>query len=162
MDAFSLAIVYGISNISFKKMLLLSFCVGLFHFFMPLIGSNIGFFLQDKLAIGSNLIIGIVFLILSFSMLHSINDEEEVVSLDKFYYFLLFAFTVSLDSLSVGIGYGILKEKMLVASFIFSFVSFSFTLLGLMIGSMCGKKFGKLSKVIGAVILLLLAIKYLF
>ena len=162
MDAFSLAIVYGVNNISFKKMLILSLLVGVFHFFMPLVGGNIGVLLQTRLAFGSNLIVGIVFLILSFSMLHSLKEEEEVISLDKFYYFIIFAFTVCLDSLSVGIAYGILKEEMMLASFIFSFVSFAFTLIGLMVGSLCGKKFGKSSKIIGAFILLFLSIKYLF
>ena len=42
MDAFSLAIAYGTNNIEKKKILILSISVGLFHFFMPVLGSLIG------------------------------------------------------------------------------------------------------------------------
>lgn len=161
MDAFSLAIVYGVTNFSFFKMLELSFYVGLFHFLMPLLGGNIGGVFQKQLSIGSNIIVSVVFLIIAISMFRSLKEEEEVMTLSKFYYFLLFAFTVSLDSLSVGIAYGILKEKIVMAAIIFSFISFIFTFLGLIVGREFGKKCGNCAKIVGAIILILLSIKYL-
>ncbi len=161
MDAFSLAIVYGVSNFNFFKMLELSFYVGLFHFFMPLIGGNIGGVFQKQLAIGSNIIVSMVLLVIAISMIRSLKEEEEVMTMSKFYYFLLFAFTVSLDSLSVGIAYGILKEKMILAATIFSITSFIFTFIGLIVGREFGKKCGNCAKVVGSLILIFLSIKYL-
>ena len=42
MDAFSLALVYGLLIYSKKRKLLLSIIVGIYHFFMPLIGMLFG------------------------------------------------------------------------------------------------------------------------
>lgn len=161
MDAFSLAIVYGVSKITFMKMLLLSLCVGVFHFFMPILGGSVGVLFQKQLIFSANIIVSVVFFIIAISMIRSLNEDEEVILLSKFYHFLFFAFTVSLDSLSVGIAYGILKEEMLLAALIFSIISFIFTFLGVLIGNYFGKKFGKCSKVIGALILFFLGLKYL-
>ena len=148
MDAFSLSIVYGVNKINRLNMLKLSFWVGFFHFIMPIIASNI--------------IVSIIFFIIAFSMINSLKDEEKAMTLDKLYYFIVFAFTVSLDSLSVGLAYGILKENILLASFTFSIIRFIFTFFGLVIGNIFGTRFEKTSKIIGAIILLLLAFKYIF
>ena len=45
MDAFSLSLIYGTQNIGKKNEIMLTIIVGLFHFFMPLLGLNIGNFL---------------------------------------------------------------------------------------------------------------------
>lgn len=77
MDAFSLAIAYGTNKISLKKELLLSIFVGLFHYIMPLLGTIIG----EKLNFiinGSNIIVGLIFLILAAEMYTSIDEEKKV------------------------------------------------------------------------------------
>ena len=42
IDAFSMSLAYGLIGIRKKDMFLSSLIVGLFHFFMPLLGSIIG------------------------------------------------------------------------------------------------------------------------
>ena len=42
MDAFSLSLAYGMQQMTKKDKILLSVIVGIYHFFMPLIGLNIG------------------------------------------------------------------------------------------------------------------------
>ena len=42
MDAFSLAFSYGIKSISKKNVIITAITVGLFHFFMPLLGNMVG------------------------------------------------------------------------------------------------------------------------
>ena len=42
MDAFSLSLAYGTVNLDKKSRLKLSIIVGLYHFFMPLLGNLIG------------------------------------------------------------------------------------------------------------------------
>lgn len=143
MDAFSLAIAYGTNKISLKKELLLSIFVGIFHYIMPLLGTIIG----EKLNFiinGSNIIVGLIFLILAAEMYTSI-DEEKKGMITNFLSILFFSLTVSIDSFSVGIALGITKNYTSVAFIIFSIVSATFTLLGLLLGKYLSQKLEKKS-----------------
>lgn len=160
MDAFSLAIAYGTNKISLKKELLLSIFVGLFHYIMPLIGTIIG----EKLNFiinGSNIIVGLIFLILAAEMYTSI-DEEKKGMITNFLSILFFSLTVSIDSFSVGIALGITKNYTSVVFIIFSIVSATFTLLGLLLGKYLSQKLEKKATYFGIIILVLLALKYIF
>jgi putative Mn2+ efflux pump MntP len=42
MDAFSLSLAYGTISLSKKEIRLLSFIVGIYHFFMPILGMLLG------------------------------------------------------------------------------------------------------------------------
>lgn len=42
MDAFALALSYGIIKVSNIKAILTAIIVGIFHFFMPLLGNKLG------------------------------------------------------------------------------------------------------------------------
>ena len=42
MDAFSLSLVYGTLNLRKKDIISLSAIVGIYHFFMPLLGNGVG------------------------------------------------------------------------------------------------------------------------
>jgi len=162
MDAFSLAILYGTLNFSKRKALCLASSVGLFHFFMPLLGNLIGLFILNILPINPNTLVGIIFFIISFQMILSLFKNEEVVDLRGFVSILLFAFTVSIDSFSVGIGLSAVYDNIILAVMVFSIVSFFFTFTGISIGSKLTERFGKISTLIGSIILLLLSFGYLF
>lgn len=159
MDAFSLAIAYGTNNINKLKIIVLSMLVGIFHFFMPYIGSIIGskiFFLIEK----SNYIVSIVFFLLAIEMYKSRNEEHNG-TLTNMMSLIIFAFTVSIDSFSVGLVLGINKYKLLTAFTIFSIVSAIFTYIGLTLGKYLSTKYGKKANYLGIVILLFIGIKYL-
>ena len=47
MDAFSLALVYGMIGMPYKKKIVLALIVGIYHFIMPLIGLLIGLFISN-------------------------------------------------------------------------------------------------------------------
>ena len=162
MDAFSLAILYGTLNFSKSKALCLASSVGLFHFFMPLLGNLIGLFILNILPINPNTLVGIIFFIISFQMILSLFKNEEVVDLRGFVSILLFAFTVSIDSFSVGIGLSTICDSKILAVSIFSATSFLFTFMGLTIGSKLTEKFGKISTLIGSIVLFVLSLIYLF
>ena len=57
--------------------------------------------------------------------------DDEVMPLDKIGTFLIFGFSVSLDSFSVGLGISMITDYPLFGYFIFSLVSFLFTYIGL-------------------------------
>lgn len=75
---------------------------------------------------------------------------------------LFFSLTVSIDSFSVGIALGITKNYTSVAFIIFSIVSATFTLLGLLLGKYLSQKLEKKATYFGIIILVLLALKYIF
>lgn len=160
IDAFSLAVIYGMNKISSKKTIVLSILVGTFHFLMPYIGSLIGINLLTIFVDKANFIAGSVFLIIALEMLSSLKEEEKIMSLSKFYHLIFFAITVSLDSFSVGIVLSLEHEHIIVAGVIFSIVSTMFTYLGLKLGKFISKKYSNKATVIGAWILIILSLKY--
>lgn len=159
MDAFSLAIAYGTNNLKKSKVILLSIFVGIFHFFMPLLGSLIGNNLEQFIT-KSNVIVGIILLIIAFQMYLSRNEEKKG-NITNILSSLLFSFTVSIDSFSVGIGLGITGTSIIQAAIIFSPVSAIFTFLGLNLGKKLNNQLGNRAIYLGIFILIFLAIKYI-
>ena len=80
--------------------------------------------------------------------------------MNNFFHVLAFAFTVSLDSFSVGIGFGASNENIYLAGILFTICSFSFTYFGLMFGKKLQKSFGKKANIFGCILLFLLALFY--
>lgn len=161
MDAFSLAIVYGTNHIEKEKAIILSLFVGILHFIMPNLGNILGqSFLKGFLTCG-NLITGVVFFILAIQMILSFKEDEKVNDLKNYLEMFLFALAVSIDSFSVGIALSLENQNLILGGIIFSITSFLFTMIGLILGKFLSEKTGKISKVIGITILLILSFKYL-
>jgi len=152
MDAFSLAIAYGTNGLSKKKAILLSISVGIFHFIMTNLGNIVGNSYFQKLIVHSNYVVGIIFFLLAIEMIFSLKEEKEVV-ITNFLSIIIFSFTVSIDSFSVGIALGITNSNITFASLMFSIVSFLFTLIGLSIGKYLSNQFGKKATIFGIIIL---------
>lgn len=159
MDTFSLSTIYGTIGLEKRKIYLLSLIVGVFHFFMPLFGNLVGNFLLSKLPIQPNIVVGIIFILIAIQMF---IQKEDVVDLKNFWMLLLFAFTVSIDSFSVGIGISMITKNSLVAYLTFFVTSMIFTFFGLRFGKYLSTKFGNKATKIGAIILITLGIFYIF
>ena len=97
MDAFSLSLAYGTTNIPMKKKLLLSISVGIFHFFMPKLGALLGNELLLDYLTKANFLVGIIFLILGVEMFISRKDDKKGI-ITNFLSILIFSFRVSIDS----------------------------------------------------------------
>ena len=162
MDAFSLAIIYGTNGISKLSQVLLSVIVGVFHFFMPLIGLCFGNFLMKYYVFRSNLVVSCIFFIIGLEMVFSINKDEGIIFINSIFGYLLFGLTVSMDSLTTGIGLAIITKNYLEASFIFMFTSGLFTFFGLKLGNFLNKSFGKYACFLGGVMMIFLSLYYLF
>lgn len=162
MDAFSLALLYGTYGLSKKDELMLSTIVGLFHFFMPLIGLFFGNVVFHYLMVDSNFVVGIIFGLLGIEMFISSFRSEEVKILIGFVPFLLFGLSVSIDSLTTGIGLSSISDNYLMVSSIFMFFSAFFTYLGLKLGGFLSDKFGKVATMFGGSLMIFLAFFYIF
>lgn len=157
MDAFSLALIYGMSNLNSKDKIILSLIVGIYHFIMPLIGLEFGFLISKINFISIDIIASIILVYIGIDLIIS-NYKEEDKLLISLVGFLMFGLSVSIDSLSVGIGLKALTNNYFLSAITFSITSFIFTYLGLILGNILGKKVGTYSKTIGGIILIIIAI----
>ena len=90
MDAFSLALIYGTYSLKKKDIIVLSSIVGIFHFFMPLMGLGFGGIILKFLLFNVSLVVGVIFLIIGIEMIISSIKEEEISIMVSFVGFLLF------------------------------------------------------------------------
>ena len=162
MDAFSLSLAYGTLGLSKKIIIKLSSIVGIFHFFMPLIGNYIGSYLLKILPINPNIIVFIIFSFIGVQMILETFKNEEYKNITSFSQLLFFSFAVSIDSFSLGVGLKTINDNYIYCSTIFSIFSFLFTYIGLILGKKINKIVGTSSTIIGGIILIILGIVYLF
>lgn len=162
MDAFSLALLYGTYGLAKKEEITLSIIVGFFHFFMPLIGLFFGNMIFHYFVVDANFVVGIIFGLIGFEMFISSFREEDVKILIGFVPFLLFGLSVSIDSLTTGIGLSSISDNYLMVSSIFMLFSGGFTYLGLKLGGFFSKRFGKLATIFGGGMMITLGLFYIF
>ena len=162
MDAFSLALIYGTQGMNINNKLILSSIVGIYHFIMPLIGLILGIIIMRNISFRSEIIVGIILCLIAVEMIiSSIKNREDKFLLSITGYFL-FGFSVSIDSLTTGIGLPAITNNYIISCFIFAIISFSATILGLNIGNILNIKYGKISTIIGGIILFILGLFYIF
>lgn len=162
MDAFSLSLLCGTEGISKRNKIILSTIVGIYHFVMPLLGLSIGFFVTSKIILNSDILVGAILSLIAVEMITSSFKEKEEKFLLSIPGFLLFGLSVSIDSLTTGIGLTAITNNYILSCLIFSITSFILTLLGLNLGNILNKKYGKISTLIGGIILFILGITYIF
>ncbi len=162
MDAFSLALIYGTQGINKKHKFLLSIIVGIYHFIMPIIGLIIGIYIERKITITPNIIVGIILSLIAIEMIiSSIKAKKEKLLLTIPGY-LIFGLSVSIDSLTTGIGLPAITNNYFIPPIIFSLTSLIFTYIGLKLGNKLNQKYGKISTILGGITLLIIGIIYIF
>lgn len=161
MDTFSLSLTLG--TVSENKLIkILPLFVGIFHFFMPLLGNIIGITLINLLDLASNIILGTVLIVLGINLaIHYFKDETAEINLNILG-IIIFALSVSIDSFSVGLGINDITNNYYIASIIFALCSAAFTYLGIIIGKYSSKLIGKYAIILGIFLLLILGIFHLF
>lgn len=157
MDAFSLALVYAIQGMTKKQKIILSIIVGIYHFIMPLIGLVFGTILSNINLISIDIIATIILIYIGIDLIISNFKKEDKLEINKTG-FLIFGLSVSIDSLTTGIGLKAITNKFILSSTIFSLTSLTFTYLGLILGNIISNKIGSYSKVIGGIVLIIIAI----
>lgn len=157
MDAFSLAVSIGTMNLKFKKMMILSLTVGIFHYVMPSLGFLLGIKFLEHFNLNTEFVSGIIFLYIAIQMIKEYKSEE-VCKFGTLVEVLLFGLAVSIDSFGVGFTYNGLYSDTIFSFLIFSVSSFLFTFFGLFLGKTLKKIIGKYAVLMGFVIMLFLSI----
>lgn len=159
IDALSVAISYGtVINKQYEKILMISL-IGIFHFFMPILGKSISKIIENKIVINTKYIIFIIFSLLIVEMINEDNNIN-IKKIDLLKIFLI-SFLVSIDSFSIGIVIGLNNGKIILASALFSIISSIATFIGINIGNMITQKNRKIAKILGVSLLIITALKYL-
>ena len=127
MDTFSLALSVGTSLTKRKDILFLSSLVGVFHFFMPLLGNAFGNEIKQIFNINPNLLLFYLFMFIAIEMVIDLFSKSEKAFSLSLWQAILFAFSVSLDSFTIGIGLKSIINDIIFASFIFMIISAFFT-----------------------------------
>lgn len=161
MDAFSLSLIYGTQGITKKHKIILSLIVGAYHFIMPLLGVTIGKIITSKIIINTNLIVGIILILISIEMIISSFKKEEKSFLLTIPSYLIFGLSVSIDSLTTGIGLSLITKNCIFSSTVFCVTSMLFTYLGLNLGDTLNRKYGKISTILGGMVLFILGFLYI-
>ncbi len=160
MDAFSLSLAYGTLGIPKKQIYLLSLIVGIFHFFMPLIGMLIGTSILNLIKIKTDVIVFIVLFAIGLEMLVESFSHKEELKVMKTIELFLFAFAVSIDSFSVGLTLTNINPNYLLSVTIFACSSALFTFTGMVLGNKIAKLAGKISTIIGGLVLMIIGLFY--
>ena len=165
-----LSLVYGITINNRKEALITSFIVGIFHFFMPLIGYYITFIILNSFfaistfqnsfkSIGTYLLI-VLGLVMIFKKEDATNNHTIKNVLSK----LLFAFTVSIDSFFIGMALTTNSNiSIIIVTSVFFLISGTVTLIALCLIHKTRKYIMiKNLNIVAGVILLLFALLSLF
>ena len=162
MDAFSLSLAYGTLNMDFKQIKILSVIVGLYHFFMPLLGMTVGNTIIHILPISTNALIFLVLFLIGLEMIIESFKQDRNVKILNFMEMMIFGFAVSLDSFSVGLGLKLIYNIPYIAAIVFMIVSSIFTFLGLVLGKKINDIVGTISTIFGGITLIIIGLIYLF
>lgn len=155
MDAFSIALSIGTTNISKKNVFIIVTLVGLMHFIMPQLGLLMGNQIYNYININPKLIISLILYYLVIIMYFDKTNKN--VNIESFINIFLFAFSVSLDSFSVGLGLKGLTEHYFLASIVFSICALCITYIGLILGKYSLKVLKSKAKYVGVVLLFIIA-----
>lgn len=158
MDAFSLALIYGMLGLNAKKKILLSLIVGTFHFIMPLIGLEFGKIITKNDLVSLDLVAAIILICIGLDLIISSFSNKNDYFKNSTIGFFMFGLSVSLDSLSIGTCLTVITSSYYLPSIIFSILSSLFTYIGLILGNVIERKVGSYSKTVGGIILIFIAI----
>jgi manganese efflux pump family protein len=162
MDAFSVGLGMGMYKLRLRQIFKIGITIGLFHVWMPLVGMAAGHFLSEKFGTIASFLGGLLLVLLGLQMIwSSLKKDDEKAITPAGFGLLLFAFSVSVDSLSVGLTLGIYQAKAIMVVLCFGIVAMVMTLSGLLAGRKVQGWLGPYSEALGGSILLAFGLKLL-
>lgn len=154
MDAFSLGVGIGLKGIRLLHIMKVSLIIGVFHVIMPLFGMFTGLYVGSLLGDVATAVAGGLLLLLGGHMVYnSFKHEESSFDYSSFWGLLLFAFSVSIDSFSVGVSLGMFSADIALTVLTFGFFGGIMSVIGLLIGRRAGQSLGEYGEACGGIIL---------
>ena len=164
MDAFSVSMTKGFTqkDLTNSQIIYYGLFFGGFQALMPILGYFCGNVIASIVESLAPIIGFILLLIIGVNMIReSLSDSEEVNDYFSFKEVTLLAIATSIDAFAVGITIALIKDPILISSFIIGIVAFAFSIAGIFIGKKLGDYVGDKFQILGGVILILIGIKIL-
>jgi putative Mn2+ efflux pump MntP len=166
LDAFSLGLGMGMLRLAGREVAKISTTIGVFHVVMPLIGMGFGLFLARSIGEMTRWIGALLLLYLGVQMIwNSIKgngvEDMRAVSRTSGIGLLMFAMSVSIDSLTVGFSLGTFGANVWLAVALFGICGALLAALGLSIGGRISHFFGEYGEAIGGSVLIAFGVKFL-
>lgn len=174
MDAFAVAICKGLAlkSISIKNAGIVGLYFGVFQAGMPLIGYVVGIQFKDLIAAYDHWIAFILLGLIGFKMVresqekgcgaedpsHSCGCSKQTLSFKNM---SVLAIATSIDALAAGITFAFLKINILPAVSFIGIITFTLSMIGVLIGNTFGVKYKSKAELVGGVILMFMGLKIL-
>jgi putative Mn2+ efflux pump MntP len=177
MDAMSVCASIGVRWHGPRQMFRLAWHMGLFQFLMPLIGWYAGENLAMLLAGTGKYVAAALLFLLGLKMLFEAfkthpgaSAEEAQHALGKHakdptrgFSLMVLSIATSLDALVAGFSLGVSGgASILLTSIIIGIVAATMAIAGILLGKTIGKVLGKPAEIVGAIVLIALAVSFLF
>ena len=166
MDAFAVSICKGLNNkkVALKECLLVGLYFGFFQAFMPILGYFLGSYLKELITIIDHWVVLVLLSAIGLNMILEGSDSGKVYFNVNINFKTMFfaAIATSIDALAVGISFAFLEVNIIPSVLTIGLVTFSFSVIGVKIGSIFGNKYERKSQIVGGIILILIGIKILF
>lgn len=163
MDAFSVAIGIGTTASSLRQYFRLSWHFGLFQFFMPLIGWELGNLIARRMSGLAPWIACGILIFIGFRMIwETFNNKVTVTeSIDKTkgWSLVMLSIAVSIDALGAGFSLRLMAVPLFRTAIIIGIFSCLMTLVGMLLGKMISIAIGQQCEVIGGVVLIIIGLK---
>ncbi|HUI88494.1 MAG TPA: manganese efflux pump MntP family protein [Anaerolineales bacterium] len=167
MDAFAVCLAAGtLEEIQGPRPLFrLSFHFGLFQFIMPVIGWMLGTTIEPLIRNYSDLVAFGLLAFVGMRMIYSSlrdADENRLNDPSRGWTLVLLSVAVSVDALAIGLSLGVLGVFVWYPAILIGVVTGVLSLVGLRIGRVVGRKFGKPVEIIGGLVLIGIGLRILF
>lgn len=154
MDSFSVSLGMGMREIRLKQIAIIGLTFGLFHMVMPFIGILLGKVISHQLGHFATFAGGLLLVAIGMQMiLSAFNYTAKIAIEPSGIGLILLAFTISLDSFSVGLSLGIAGVHTAIALILFGGVSTVLTWSGMLLGKKVHGFLGTYSEMLGGSIL---------
>jgi putative Mn2+ efflux pump MntP len=130
---------------------------------MPIVGIFVGAYLSDLVGDIAVFMGGGVLMVIGLHMLWNgfVNGDQKSVLRTKGFGLILFAFSVSLDALTVGFSFGLIEVNRLLAITLFGIMGGAMSYFGLLLGRSVGGWLGDYSELVGGLILFCFGLKFM-
>ena len=166
MDAFAVSICQGLkmSKVNKTNAVIIALFFGLFQSLMPMIGYFVGQQFESYITSIDHWIAFILLLLIGINMIRESFAKEEICECDyklNIKELTLMAIATSIDALAVGVTFAFLNVNLLLSVSVIGIITFTLSLIGVLLGHKLGLKFKIKAECFGGVVLIIIGTKIL-